>query len=514
MRPAGAIRRKTIYAPALTRANRNRAGGPDGATAPRAEGAEPSERSERPAIEGNEQERIMADFDLLVIGGGSGGVACARRAAGYGAKAAVIENDRLGGTCVHRGCIPKKLLVYASHFSHDFEDAAGYGWTVGERAFDWPAMVQAKSTELDRLEGIYGRLLRNAGATHVPGTGRLLDAHTVVVGDERHRAETIVIATGGRPTMPDIPGIELAISSDEMFDLPTLPERIVIVGGGYIACEFACIMQGLGSKVTQLYRRDLPLRGFDHDLREVLCEEMRKGGVDLRLDTNAALLAGNESAIAVTTTTGETIEADRVLFATGRKPSVADLGLETVGIEPAEGGAIPVDEASHTGAANIYAIGDVTDRINLTPVAIHEGRCIAETLYNDNPQNPDHRDVATAVFTTPELGTVGLTEEEARQTYPAVDIYKTRFRPLKHTLTTREETVFMKLVVDRASGRVVGCHMVGDGAGEAVQLLGIAVKAGATKAQFDATMAVHPTAAEEFVTMYEPVAEPVADAAQ
>ena len=233
----------------------------------------------------------MADFDLLVIGGGSGGVACARRAASYGARAAAIENDRLGGTCVHRGCIPKKLLVYASHFSHDFEDAAGYGWIVGDHSFDWPAMVRAKSAELDRLEGIYERLLRDAGATQITGTGRLLDAHTVAVGDEKHRAETIVIATGGRPTMPDIPGIELAVSSDEMFDLPALPERLVIVGGGYIACEFACIMQGLGAQVTQLYRRDLPLRGFDYDLRAVLCEEMRKGGVDLRLNTNATSLA-------------------------------------------------------------------------------------------------------------------------------------------------------------------------------------------------------------------------------
>ena len=455
----------------------------------------------------------MADFDLLVIGGGSGGVACARRAAGYGAKAAVVENDRFGGTCVHRGCIPKKLLVYASHFSHDFEDAAGYGWIVGESAFDWPAMVRAKCAELDRLEGIYQRLLHNAGATAIVGTGRLIDAHTVVVGDERHRAETIVIATGGRPTMPDIPGIELAVSSDAMFDLPTFPERVVIVGGGYIACEFACIMQGLGAQVTQLYRRDLPLRGFDWDLRDVLSEEMRKGGVDLRLNTNAASLARNESAIAVRTTTDEIIETDLVLFATGRKPNVAGLGLENTGVETAENGAIRVDASSHTGVAGIYAIGDVTDRINLTPVAIHEGRCIAETLYNDNPQVPDHRDVATAVFTTPELGTVGLTEEEARETLPAVDIYKTRFRPLKHTLTGREETIFMKLVVERASGRVVGCHMVGDGAGEAVQLLGVAVKAGATKAQFDATMAVHPTAAEEFVTMYEPVPEPAAEAA-
>ena len=456
----------------------------------------------------------MADFDLLAIGGGSGGVACARRAASYGARAAVIENGRLGGTCVHRGCIPKKMLVYASHFSHDFEDAAGYGWTVGERSFDWPAMVRAKSAELDRLEGIYRRLLRDSGATYIRGTGRLIDAHTVAVGDETHRAETIVIATGGHPTMPDIPGIELAVSSDEMFDLPALPERLVIVGGGYIACEFACIMQGLGSRVTQLYRGELPLRGFDWDLREVLSEEMRKGGVDLRLNVNATSLARDGSAIAVTTTTGETIEADQVLFATGRKPNVAGLGLENAGVETTEGGAVPVDAASHAGVAGIHAIGDVTDRINLTPVAIHEGRCIAETLYNDNPQEPDHRDVATAVFTTPELGTVGLTEEEARQSCPAVDIYKTRFRPLKHTLTAREETVFMKLVAERAWGRVVGCHMVGDGAGEAVQLLGIAVKAGATKAQFDATMAVHPTAAEEFVTMYQPVPEPAAQAAQ
>ena len=456
----------------------------------------------------------MADFDLLVIGGGSGGVACARRAASYGARAAVIENDRLGGTCVHRGCIPKKLLVYASHFSHDFEDAAGYGWTVGERSFDWPDMVRAKVAELDRLEGIYRRLLNESGATYIRGTGRLLDAHTVLVGEETHHGETIVIATGGQPTMPDIPGIELAISSDKMFDLPTFPGRLVIVGGGYIACEFACIMQGLGASVTQLYRGELPLRGFDWDLRAVLCEEMRKGGVDLRLNVNAAALARDGSTIAVTTTTGEVIEADQVLFATGRKPNVAGLGLENAGVNTAEGGAIPVDANSHTGVAGIYAVGDVTDRINLTPVAIHEGRCIAETLYNDNPQAPDHRDVATAVFTTPELGTVGLTEEEARQAFPGLDIYKTRFRPLKHTLTERAETVFMKLVVDRASDRVVGCHMVGDGAGEAVQLLGIAVKAGATKAQFDTTMAVHPTAAEEFVTMYEPVAEPVADAAQ
>ena len=456
----------------------------------------------------------MADFDLLVIGGGSGGVACARRAASHGARVALVENGRLGGTCVHRGCIPKKFLVHAAHFSHDFEDAAGYGWTVGTRSFDWPAMVRAKSAELDRLEGVYRRLLDQAGAAAMAGTGRLVDAHTVAVGDERHGAETILIATGGRPGMPDIPGIELAISSDEVFDLPAMPRRVVIVGGAYIACEFACILRGLGASVTQLYRSEMLLRGFDRDLRTVLCDEMRKTGIDIRLNTNAVSLARGDGTLAVTTTNGDVVEADQVLFATGRTPNVDGLGLEAVGVRTNDKGAIQVDAASHTGVANIYAVGDVTDRINLTPVAIHEGRCIAETLYNDNPQTPDHRDVATAVFTQPEAGAVGLTEEEARRVHRAVDVYKTRFRPLKHTLTKRDETVFMKLVVDRGSDRVVGCHMVGAGAGEAIQLLGIAVKAGATKAQFDATMAVHPTAAEEFVTMYEPAPEPVVEAAQ
>ena len=318
--------------------------------------------------------------------------------------------------------------------------------------------------------------------------------------------------------MPDIPGIELAVSSDEMFDLPAFPERLVIVGGGYIACEFACIMQGLGAQVTQLYRRDLPLRGFDYDLRAVLCEEMRKGGVDLRLNTNATSLRGDAAARDRRSRSrprpARRSRPIRCSSPPGASPMSPASGSRTRASRPAEGGAVPVDAASHTGVAGIYAVGDVTDRINLTPVAIHEGRCIAETLYNNNPQTPDHRDIATAVFTTPELGTVGLSEEEARQAFPAVDIYKTRFRPLKHTLTGREETIFMKLVAERASGRVVGCHMVGDGAGEAVQLLGIAVKAGATKAQFDATMAVHPTAAEEFVTMYEPVPETAAQAAQ
>lgn len=455
----------------------------------------------------------MTDFDLLVIGGGSGGVACARRAAGYGARVGLIESGRLGGTCVHRGCIPKKLLVYASHFSHDFEDAAAYGWSVGPRAFDWPALVRAKSRELDRLEGVYRRLLEESGATVIAGTGRFIDARTVSVDGRRLRAETILIATGGRPAMPDIPGIDLAISSDEAFDLPVLPARAVIVGGGYIACEFACILRGLGARVTVLYRSEMLLRGFDRDLRAVLCEEMRKTGIDVRLNTNAVSLARAAGGVAVATTAGDVIEADQVLCATGRKPNVAGLGLEAAGVETDERGAVRVDGASYTGVAGIHAVGDVTDRINLTPVAIHEGRCLAETLYNDNPQVPDHRCVATAVFTQPEAGAVGLSEEEARRVHGDVAVYRTRFRPLKHTLTGRDETVFMKLVVERRSDRVVGCHMVGEGAGEAIQLLAIAVKAGATKARFDATMAVHPTAAEEFVTMYEPAPPPGVDAA-
>lgn len=446
----------------------------------------------------------MADFDLFVIGGGSGGVACARRAASYGARVAVVEESRMGGTCVHRGCIPKKFMVYASHFAHDFEDAGGYGWQVGEVQFDWSALVAAKTKELARLEGIYEGLLDGSGVQRIVGRGRLMDSTTVAVGDERHSADNILIATGGWPSMPDIPGIELAITSNEIFDLAEQPARLVVVGGGYIACEFACVFAGLGSDVTQLYRSDMILRGFDMDVREVVCEEMRGAGVDVRLGTNAVNLEKTERGVAVTTTHGDVIEADQVLFATGRGPNTAGIGLEENGVALNHKGAVTVDSGSRTAVPNIYAVGDCTDRINLTPVAIHEGRCLAETLFNDNPQDPDHRDVPTAVFTQPEIGTVGLSEEEARVHCAHVDIFKTRFRPLKHTLSGREEKVFMKLIVDRDSDRVVGCHMVGDAAGEIAQVLGVAIKAGATKAQFDATMAVHPTSAEEFVTLYQP----------
>ena len=449
----------------------------------------------------------MSDFDLFVVGGGSGGVACARRAASHGARVGLVEESRMGGTCVHRGCIPKKFLVYASHFHHEFEDAAGYGWTVGESSFDWATMVAAKCKELDRLEGIYRRLLKESGVTSFDGRGALIDANTVEVDGARHSADTLLVATGGWPFIPDLPGSELAITSNEAFDLPELPERIVIVGGGYIACEFACIFNGLGVEVVQLYRSDMILRGFDMDVREICCEEMRKTGVDVRLNENAVKLEKSSNGIVVTTSQGNRLEADQVMFATGRAPNTAGIGIEEVGVELNHKGAVNVDSGSCSNVANIYAVGDCTDRVNLTPVAIHEGRCLAETLYNNNPQIPDHRNIPTAVFTQPEIGTVGMSEEDARTHCAAVDIYKTRFRPLKHTLTGRDETVFMKLVVDRSNDRVVGCHMIGSGAGEMSQLLGVAIKAGATKAQFDETVAVHPTSAEELVTMYEPVAE-------
>jgi glutathione reductase (NADPH) len=447
----------------------------------------------------------MADFDFFVVGGGSGGVACARRAASHGARVGLVEEGRMGGTCVHRGCIPKKFLVYASHFHHDFEDAAGYGWTVGESSFDWSAMVAAKSTELDRLEGIYRRLLKESGVTTIDGRGALLDANNVEIGGERHSADTILIATGGWPALPEIPGVALAITSNEAFDLPELPQRIVIVGGGYIACEFAGIFNGLGVEVVQLYRSEMILRGFDRDVREICRDEMRKTGIDVRLNENAVKLEKSAGGVTVTTSQGNVLEADQVMFATGRTPNTAGIGLERAGVELNHKGAVNVDSGSRSNVANIYAVGDVTDRVNLTPVAIHEGRCLAETLYNNNPQTPDHRNIATAVFTQPEIGTVGMSEADARTHCAAVDIYKTRFRPLKHTLTGRDETVFMKLVVDRGDDRVVGCHMIGAGAGEMAQLLGVAIMAGATKAQFDETVAVHPTSAEEFVTMYEPV---------
>ncbi|HLB06686.1 MAG TPA: glutathione-disulfide reductase [Alphaproteobacteria bacterium] len=448
----------------------------------------------------------MADFDLFVIGAGSGGVALARRAGSHGAKVGICEDDRIGGTCVNRGCIPKKLYVYASRFRGEFEEAKGFGWHVADARFDWRALVAAKERELARLNGVYHQLLQDSGVLYFPVRGALVDAHTVTLGNETVSADTVVIATGSWPARPEIPGIEHAITSNEAFDLPAFPKRIVVVGGGYVACEFAGIFNGLGASTTLIYRGEKILRGFDDDLRALLMEEMRGKGIDLKLNDNAERIEKGERGLIAHTRQGEALEVDQVMMATGRAPRTKGFGLAEIGVRLSANGAVVVDEWSRASVANVYAIGDCTDRVNLTPVAIHEGRCLAETLYNDNPLKPDHRDVPTAVFSQPELGTVGLNEAEARER-GATEVFKTRFRPLKHTLSGNPEKVFQKLVVERATGRVVGCHLLGEGAGELIQVLGILVKSGATKEEFDATIAVHPTAAEELVSLREPVRE-------
>jgi glutathione reductase (NADPH) len=447
----------------------------------------------------------MYDYDFFVMGAGSGGVRACRIAAAHGARVAVAEDRYLGGTCVNVGCVPKKLLVYASHFADDFEDAAGFGWTVGERKFSWPKLIANKNAEISRLNGIYQTMLEGSGVKIIDGTARLKDAHTVVVGEDRYTAEYILVAVGGWPVVPNIPGKELAITSNDAFFLDNLPERVLVVGGGYISVEFAGIFHGLGSQVTQLYRGPLFLRGFDDDMREFLADEMRKKKIDLRFDANITALAKTDGGIQATLTDGSTHEADVVMYATGRAPMTANLGLEAAGIELDRKGAVVVDEYSKTSVDNIYAVGDVTDRINLTPVAIREGHAVSDTLFGNKPSKADHVDVPSAVFSQPPMGSVGLTEAEAREQYGAVDVYKSDFRAMKHTLSGSDEKVLMKLIVDRASDRVVGCHMIGPEAGEIIQGIGIAVKCGATKAQFDATVGIHPTTAEELVTMRDKV---------
>jgi len=447
----------------------------------------------------------MYDYDFFVIGAGSGGVRACRIAAAHGARVAVAEDRYLGGTCVNVGCVPKKLLVYASHFADDFEDAAGFGWTVGERKFDWSKLIANKNAEITRLNGIYQSMLEDSGVKIVDGTAKLEDAHTVVVGDDRYTAEYILVAVGGWPVVPDIPGKDLAITSNEAFFLDDLPARVLVVGGGYISVEFAGIFHGLGSQVTQLYRGPLFLRGFDDDMRSFLADEMRKKKIDLRFDTNITALAKTDGGIQATLTDGSTLEADVVMYATGRAPLTANLGLEAAGVEINAKGAVVVDEYSKTSVDNIYAVGDVTDRINLTPVAIREGHAVSDTLFGNKPSKADHVDVPSAVFSQPPMGSVGLTEAEARAQYGAVAIYKSDFRAMKSTLSGSDEKVLMKLIVDRASDRVVGCHMIGPEAGEIIQGIGIAVKCGATKAQFDATVGIHPTTAEELVTMRDKV---------
>jgi glutathione reductase (NADPH) len=446
------------------------------------------------------------NVDLFVIGAGSGGVRAARVAAAYGARVVVAEEFRVGGTCVIRGCVPKKLLVYASRFSNEFEDAGGFGWTVPKPTFHWPSLTANVEREVTRLEAAYVNTLDRNGAELVRSRAVIEDAHTVrlLESGERVRAETILIATGGWPHMgPHIPGLEHVISSNEAFHLPELPKRIVIQGGGYIAVEFACIFAGLGSAVTIVYRGENILRGFDDDIREHLRNEMRGRGITVTCGHTVSTVdkAGDEYVTKLSD--GSMITSDKVMFAIGRRPNVMGLGLDKVGCIIAEHGGIAVNEFSQTSVPSIYAVGDVTHRINLTPVAIREGHAFADTVYGGKPTSVDHDNVPTAVFSEPELGVIGLTETQARERCAKVDVYKTSFRPMKATLSGRETRCFMKLLVDGDTDRVIGCHIAGPDAGELIQAVGIAVKMGATKADFDATMAVHPTGAEELVTMRE-----------
>ena len=448
------------------------------------------------------------DFDMFTLGAGSGGVASSRRAGSYGAKVAICEESRVGGTCVIRGCVPKKILVYGSHFAHELADAAGFGWSVGPSSLDWGALIAAKDREIDRLNQVYLRLLRDSGVKLFEGRGRIIDPHTVEVAGERYTARHILIATGGRPEKPEIPGASLGITSNEALDLPALPKRVVIVGGGYIGVEFAGIFNAAGAKVTMLIRGEGVLRGFDSDVRSALTNELRKSGIDLRCESFVRDIERRGEALSVLTQADDTIEADVVLFATGRTPNTAGLGLAEAGVELSATGAVKVDAYSRTSVPNIFAVGDCTNRVNLTPVAIAEGRGVAETLFHDRPTIVDHTNVPSAVFSQPPVGTVGLSEEQARAKHGEIDVYVTSFRPLKHTLTGRDERTMMKLVVERSTGRVLGVHMVGADAPEILQGFAVAVRCGATKEQLDTTIGIHPSAAEELVTLREKRPEP------
>lgn len=460
----------------------------------------------------------MAEFDvdLFVIGGGSGGVRAARIAAGHGAKVAVAEEYRMGGTCVIRGCVPKKLFVIGSHIHHEIEDAAGFGWTVPPVSFDWKTLVANKDREIARLEGIYTTNVEKSGAKVYKARAEFEDAHTLCLTDGKTvTAKYILIATGGAPNHgPQIPGIEHVISSNEAFHLDALPKRVVIQGGGYIALEFAGIFAGYGSEVTVIYRGDNVLRGFDEDVRAHLRAEMEKQGINILTGCTVTKVDRHGREFTTHLTNGSSIASDQVMFAIGRHPNVANLGLEKAGvaINPHNGG-IAVDGWSKTSVPNIYAIGDVTHRHNLTPVAIREGHAFADTVFGKRPVQVDHATIPTAVFSQPEVGTVGLTEAEARAQFSHVDIYKADFRPIKATMSGRDTRILMKLVVDGSSDRVLGCHIVGDAAAEIIQAIAIAVKMKATKADFDATFALHPTAAEELVTMRTPTARYVREAA-
>ncbi len=445
------------------------------------------------------------DYDLFVIGGGSGGVRAARVAAGTGARVALAEQSRYGGTCVIRGCVPKKLMVFASEFPTEMQTAQAYGWTVHAGGFDWPAFRNRMHADLDRLEGVYRNLLKDSGVETFDAHARLSDAHTVTLSTgESYTAKHILIAAGGAPIRPDMPGAEHGIVSDDIFNLEKLPRSILVVGGGYIACEFACILNGLGVAVTQYYRGAQILRGFDDEARGLVSEDMIASGIDVKLGTNVQNIEPSDGGYLVKPTHGEEKRFDQVFFATGRRPQTEGLGLEDIGVSLGRNGQIEVNEYSQTAVPSIYAIGDVTERVNLTPVAIREAMAFVETVFNGNPTPVDHDLIPTAIFTQPEIGTVGLSEEAARDIEP-VEVYCTSFRAMKSAFAGGTARVLMKLVVSQATRRVMGCHIVAPGAGEMIQMAGIAVKMGATKEDFDRVCAVHPTMSEELVTMKTPV---------
>ncbi|WP_294224235.1 glutathione-disulfide reductase [uncultured Shimia sp.] len=445
------------------------------------------------------------DYDLFVIGGGSGGVRAARVAAAEGVKVALAEEDRYGGTCVIRGCVPKKLMVFASEYAGMVEDAQAYGWDITPGAFDWDAFKGKLHAELDRLEGIYRNLLKNSGVESFDLRAKMVDAHTVELADGTQKtAKHILLAMGGRPVWPELPGAELGISSNEIFHLEKLPDSMLIVGGGYIASEFAGIMNGLGVKTTQFYRGEQILRGFDNEARTLISEEMVTRGIDVQLNTNAISLVKDGDKIRVTDSNGRDRLFDQVMFATGRAPNTDGMGLAEIGVKLGRKGEVVVDAYSQTGVPSVYAVGDVTDRVNLTPVAIREGMAFVETVFKGNPTPVDHDLIPTAIFTQPEMGTVGLSEEDAAMQEP-VEVYSTSFKPMQQAFAGRAERVLMKLIVSKATRKVLGCHIVAPGAGEMIQLAGIAVKMGATKEDFDRTVAVHPTMSEELVTMKAPV---------
>ena len=439
--------------------------------------------------------------DLFVIGAGSGGVRAARISAGLGAKVIVAEGLYLGGTCVNVGCVPKKLYVYGSEFGKAFKDAEGFGWTVDGTSFDWPTLRDNKTREISRLNSIYDRLLEGSGAQVISGMATLIDAHTVEVNGTQYHAKKILLATGSWPTKPEFPGNELAITSNEIFDLDSFPQRLLVVGGGYIASEFACIFNGLGAQVTQLYRGDLFMRGFDNDVRVFAAEEIRKTGVELRFNSNIVSLSQTHEGLEAQLTDGSSMVVDAVLCATGRHPNIEGLGLEKTAVTLDARGYVSADERFQTDEPSIFALGDMTGGPQLTPVAIEQAMAFAQTQFGDAEKVMDYAFIPTAVFCQPNIGTVGFTEEACEARGIDIDVYMSDFKPMKHTLSGRDERTLMKLIVDKSSDRVIGLHMVGPDAGEICQGMAVAMKAGATKAHFDSTVGIHPTAAEEFVTM-------------